>query len=87
MTSAQRDENRFSDADRLAILGRLADVTGQWPKEHRSTIDADGLALERTSAYAIGCSIDDLRDSELAELRGYVSGAISAHNDRRTAGR
>lgn len=59
-TSASRDENRLIQSDRDKIAARAASLrTEGW---------AEFWTIERSLAGAVGCGIEDLRDSELAEL-------------------
>lgn len=77
-TSAARNENRLTDADRKLIDGCLTDMVGSWPRTYKPTIGADALTMTRRAAYAIGCSLDDLRDSEVAEITVTVHAFIEA---------
>lgn len=83
MTSAQRDDNRFTDADRATIIARLAEVTAAWPRTHNATVGADGETLTRVGAHAIGCGLHDLRQSEEDEVRTFAAAAIGSHNAHR----
>lgn len=80
MTSAQRGENRLTDDDRSAIKSRMAGTLRAW-REANARPRADGdrslaidatsaLTLVRLGAHAVGCSTDDLRESELAWIPG-----------------
>lgn len=80
-TSAQRDEDRFIDADRAAIAERITSTLALWRGNDGKPAD-DGvtvLTLTRIGAAAVGCSTDDLRDSEIAwietEARRQLDGA------------
>lgn len=79
-TSAARNENRLTDADRVLINARLtayvAPLRGNYTLRHGS----DSLAMGRLAAHSIGCSIDDLRDSEIVEIAGIVHAFIEAQN-------
>lgn len=64
-------ENRFSDADRDAYKNRINETVSGWG-DHKPQHD-DVLTLQRVGAHALGCSTDDLRDSEIDELRDYAA--------------
>lgn len=70
VTSAARNENRLSDDDRAAIITRVRSTLRHWHEhQQRPSFTADAsLALQRSGAHAIGCSLDDLRDSERQEI-------------------
>lgn len=78
-TSASRNENRLEDTDRTAARCAVVEALGNWRREWarydgRTLPRADEqTALLRIAAHAIGCSLYDLRTSELDELAAIVA--------------
>lgn len=68
LTSAQRDENRFTDDDRARIDARLADLAAELEAEGHAVREHERDRFTRVAAFAIGCHPVDLRASELAEI-------------------
>ncbi len=77
-TAAARNENRLTDADRARIDARLTGYVTPLIGNYTLRIGSDDLAMIRLAAHSIGCSIDDLRDSEIDEITATVSAFIEA---------
>lgn len=58
---------RLTEADETAITTRMTETAAQWRRESASgRLQASWApTLERIGYHAIGCTADDLRDSEL----------------------
>lgn len=71
---------RLTATDEAAITDRLIDVVGSWTwhQRPRSAItQGDRIALRRIAAHSIGCSLDDLRDSEIDWIDGRIERVIT----------
>ena len=83
-TSAQRDENRLTDADHGMIVTRVRQTLAMWrdaspnPRGWRPRLGSETDALERVGVAAIGCTVADLRNSELVAVRLIVAEACEA---------
>lgn len=72
-TSAARDEYRLTEADEDQMQDAIARWFAHQARQLRHSgrpavirLSADErVALRRVAAHAIGCSLDDLRDSEV----------------------
>lgn len=76
LTSAQRDENRLTDDDRERIRARLAQTIAAAEVaavQHYRPTWGDVEAFVRIARHAIGCTAQDLRASELAEIHRTVT--------------
>lgn len=67
-TSVDRDENRMSTEDKARVRNRIASTIEEWAKH--STLNQqradNGLAtLIRLGAHSLGCSLHELRRSEI----------------------
>ena len=78
-------ENRLTDSDRTAITARLAEVVEGYGGPYRPTW-ADAPTLERIAVHSIGCSADDLRDSEMSEIRAIVLTSLGLEDEPVTSG-
>ena len=80
-------ENRLTDSDRSTITARLAEVIqGYSVLSQVSPTGSDAPTLERVAAHAIGCSADDLRDSEMSEIRAIVLTSLGLEDEPVTSG-
>ena len=76
-------ENRLTDSDRSTITARLAEVIqGYSVLSQVSPWRSDAPTLERVAAHAIGCSADDLRDSEMSEIRAIVLTSLGLEEEK-----
>lgn len=80
MSSATRDENRLTDHDRNAITARLDEVIAGYGPYIAGWSDVP--TMERIAAHAVGCCHDDLRDSEMSEIRAIVLTSLGLDGDR-----
>ncbi len=78
-TSAARNENRLTDDDRARIDATLTVyIRPLIHNGYKPAIGSDSLAMQRLAAHSIGCSLDDLRDSEVDEITVTVYAFIEA---------
>lgn len=74
-------ENRLVDVDRDRMRARVAGMVAEWRRQAVSATWApsptDMLALERVAVHSIGCTADDLRSCELAEVAELVGAEVS----------
>ena len=82
-TSAQRNEDRLSGDDRATILDRMAATYNAYRPTPRGAEVID--TLERVGAHSVGCSIDDLRDSERAWIRSAAAKLTQLQDGQRVA--
>jgi hypothetical protein len=73
-------DNRLTGEDRNVIHGRLAEIVASW-RDHTPRYE-DIPALERLGHHAIGCTIHDLRDAELDEIRAMALAAANLKDFR-----
>lgn len=76
MTSATRNENRLSEADRLDARHYMQAKVKLWQRQERTPGDASELVHD-TLRQVIGCDERDMRPSELAELREMAEAALA----------
>lgn len=69
------EENRFTEEDRERMVRRLAEVVAGWGRGYQPS-PSDTLTLERSAAHSIGCTSDDLRGCELAEIADLVAAYV-----------
>ena len=82
-------DNRLTDSDRSTITARLAETAAKY--RHPSSLPntprwSDVPTMERVAAHAIGCSADDLRDSEMSEIRAIVLTSLGLEDEPVTSG-
>lgn len=77
-TSAARNENRLTEEDRCRIHAALTEMVTNWPRTYKPTVGSDALAMTRLAAHSIGCSLHDLRTSEIDEITAAVHAFIEA---------
>jgi hypothetical protein len=65
-------ENRLTHSDYSAIIERVCDVVHRWQAQGGFAIGVDDEALRRVAYHSIGCSVYDLRDSELDVIGSLV---------------
>jgi len=81
LTSAQRDENRLTDADRERIRDAVTPFAVATP--NMGTGERYTTA-ERIAHRAIGCDERDLRESELLEIRQIFKAILAANHPNKT---
>lgn len=70
-TSAARNEYRLTPDDEHHITVMLVQVTSTWTPAERQQGARD--TLRRVAARSIGCSLSDLRDSEVEWIDGRIT--------------
>ncbi len=67
---------RFSDDDRAAIVAAIAEAVARYRKLGHVKLTPDTfLAAERVGAWAVGCRLVSLRDSEIAYIGDVIRDA------------
>jgi len=76
---ATHDENRLTSEDVGRMSAKVREAVARWRSPQASgpayALKAeDRLVLQRLAAHSIGCSIFDLRDSELDIISDIIGG-------------
>lgn len=76
-TSASRNEYRLSAEDESRITERLNEVIKGWSPKERQDGGVARLTLQRIAAHSVGCTLPDLRDSEVEWINGRITRIIT----------
>lgn len=68
---------RLTAEDESCITERLIEVVSGWTPSERQDGGTNRLTLQRIAAHSIGCTLPDLRDSEVEWLNGRITRVIT----------